>query len=193
MTRYRPPTKTCEICGGLSYGRRHRVCFLGQRWSGHSQTATCEHCGAVFAWNASEGTRRFCGWRCYWAAGGSPHHEAWRASVGRALRGRRPRNSLRWQGPDHPRWNPDREAVRVRRTDPEYAAWRHAVYSRDGWTCQDCGQRGGELNAHHLAEWAKAPAQRYDLENGLTLCVQCHYRRHGRRYRARNAQTPLGI
>lgn len=34
-------------------------------------------------------------------------------------------------------------------------------------------------NAHHIKEWAKFPNERYNLGNGLTLCVDCHHKEHG--------------
>jgi 5-methylcytosine-specific restriction endonuclease McrA len=57
----------------------------------------------------------------------------------------------------------------------EYEYWRLAVYERDNYTCQCCGDsKGGNLNAHHLDshDWAKD--KRLDLDNAITLCVNCH-------------------
>jgi hypothetical protein len=59
-------------------------------------------------------------------------------------------------------------------------AWRQEVFERDQYTCQHCGQRGGELNAHHIKGWTKYPHLRFDLGNGLTLCVNCHIAHHQR-------------
>jgi hypothetical protein len=37
------------------------------------------------------------------------------------------------------------------RRKPEYLDWRAAVFLRDAYTCQDCGDsRGGNLRAHHI-------------------------------------------
>lgn len=58
--------------------------------------------------------------------------------------------------------------------DRIYLEWRNGVFERDNFTCQVCGQVGGDLQAHHLRSWSKYPDLRYVLENGLTLCVECH-------------------
>lgn len=52
--------------------------------------------------------------------------------------------------------------------------WRKEVYERDNYTCVFCGQKGGKLNADHIKSFAKFPALRFDINNGRTLCVECH-------------------
>lgn len=66
----------------------------------------------------------------------------------------------------------------ARRTT-EYKAWRDAVYARDGYTCQACGDsRGGNLQAHHVQSFADHPDLRYVVSNGTTLCRDCHEKLH---------------
>lgn len=54
------------------------------------------------------------------------------------------------------------------------ADWRKSVFERDNYTCQECGKRGGLLEAHHIKPFAYFPESRYDLNNGKTLCLECH-------------------
>jgi 5-methylcytosine-specific restriction endonuclease McrA len=84
-------------------------------------------------------------------------------------------------GSEHPRWRggltPKNQQWRAKKV---CADWRKAVYVRDSFTCQDCGQIGGQLHAHHKHESSKFPEERLKLDNGITLCVACHSRIHGR-------------
>lgn len=63
---------------------------------------------------------------------------------------------------------------RLVRTRAAYSTWRTAVYKRDNYTCQICGEKGGKLNADHIEPLAKNIDRVYDLGNGRTLCVECH-------------------
>jgi len=60
----------------------------------------------------------------------------------------------------------------------DYKFWRTSVFERDGYTCQDCGVLGTELNAHHIKKFKDYPKDRYDIKNGVTLCAGCHRKRH---------------
>jgi len=59
-------------------------------------------------------------------------------------------------------------------TRDEYIKWRKTVFSRDEFICQLCGIAGGCLHAHHIMPYAKYPELRYNVDNGLTLCMACH-------------------
>ena len=65
------------------------------------------------------------------------------------------------------------EAKVVRRSG-EYARWRKKVFERDEYTCQLCGEKGGKLNAHHKVRFVDCPEKRLDVDNGITLCEDCH-------------------
>lgn len=79
----------------------------------------------------------------------------------------------------------DKETLRVfkvqdtrNRQTKEYKKWRQNVFIRDNFTCQNCGERGGRLEAHHKKEWAYYPNERYNIDNGITLCKRCHKKIH---------------
>lgn len=60
------------------------------------------------------------------------------------------------------------------RNNTYYKEWVRNVFQRDNYTCQCCGKRGGNLNAHHLYNFAEYEDLRYDVENGITFCEECH-------------------
>lgn len=62
----------------------------------------------------------------------------------------------------------------------EYAFWRYEVFERDNFTCQHCNQKGGKLNAHHIKSYKDYPLLRTKLDNGITLCIDCHRKEHKR-------------
>jgi len=65
------------------------------------------------------------------------------------------------------------EAMKVRNSK-QYKSWRTEVFIRDDYTCQICGQRGGKLNADHIKAFSTHPELRLDVDNGRTLCFECH-------------------
>ena len=64
------------------------------------------------------------------------------------------------------------------RNSQEYKDWRKAVFERDNYTCQSCGKHGGKLNAHHIKPFKDYPKLRLVLDNGITLCAECHKEAH---------------
>ncbi len=85
------------------------------------------------------------------------------------------------RGSDNPRWKGTTPELQRLRASSEYADWRVAVFERDNYTCQKCGdKRGGNLHAHHIKPFADYPNLRFDVANGLTLCELCHWEEHGR-------------
>ncbi len=67
------------------------------------------------------------------------------------------------------------------RFSKEYKRWRFDVFVRDNFTCQNknCGDnKGGNLNAHHIKSFADFPELRFDVDNGITLCEDCHKDEH---------------
>lgn len=74
-------------------------------------------------------------------------------------------------------WKGD-NATRIERktlmSHMDYRIWRLSIFNRDNFTCQNCGKRNTYLQAHHIKPWSLYPNLRYDINNGITLCKECH-------------------
>lgn len=89
----------------------------------------------------------------------------------------------------NPFWKGGITPLRVRISQlPQYIIWRKQIFERDNFTCQHCNQFGGELQVHHVKPLSKIIhehhiktvidalncSELWDLNNGLTLCLDCH-------------------
>jgi 5-methylcytosine-specific restriction endonuclease McrA len=86
-------------------------------------------------------------------------------------------------GANHYRWKPDRTPKLNSwqlKGSTEYKGWRTLVFNRDSYMCQECGQQGGDLEAHHIVPVRTAPDKIYIVANGITLCRPCHLKTLGK-------------
>ena len=99
--------------------------------------------------------------------------------------------SLSRRGEKNPSWKGGRTKFKlILRGGYKYRQWRSDVFTRDDFTCQFCGERGGILNADHIKqlslildenniktlEDAENCEELWNINNGRTLCVPCHKR-----------------
>lgn len=73
---------------------------------------------------------------------------------------------------------PEKELIRKR---CKYKKWRTSVFKRDKYTCVWCGLKfiKGKtgritLQADHIKPFCNYPELRFDINNGRTLCIDCH-------------------
>jgi hypothetical protein len=64
------------------------------------------------------------------------------------------------------------------RESAEYQEWRRYVFERDNYSCIACGSTDTTLHAHHILNYASNPTLRVDVDNGVTLCENCHVEFH---------------
>ena len=84
-------------------------------------------------------------------------------------------------GENNPNYNPNKtdEEREQQRNIIGYDKWRNEVYKRDNYTCQYCNDnKGGNLVAHHKNSYDWCKEERTDINNGVTLCEECHKKFH---------------
>lgn len=86
------------------------------------------------------------------------------------------------KGDKHPNWIKDRNLLKVeserRPYDTKYKYWSREVKNRDRWTCKMSNKKcKGKLEAHHILRWEEFPEERYNINNGITLCHFHHPRK----------------
>ena len=80
---------------------------------------------------------------------------------------------------EHPNWKGGVSFIyhterQILMSQSKYKIWRELIFIRDNWICKECGQRGLRLEAHHIKSWRDYPELRFDVNNGITLCKDCH-------------------
>ena len=157
----------CPQCGKRREGPQSKIfgklcadCHLDNKRN--KVTLECPICGVTFERGkaAYERTQTsFCSNKC-------------------ARKHRRGENSPLWKG------GVSSELRRLRGSSV-FKKWRQGVFERDDYTCQGCGTQGGYLHPHHIKGFADYPELRFDLSNGVTLCIKCHGDVHGLKYSQR--------
>lgn len=144
---------------------------------GKTKTRVCEICGKIFVknnkysikqWNRARACSRKCS--------GVIHSKEFKPTIESKERNRLAHlGKISVSGERHPNWKGGITPLRKKLYfSNQYKEWRMAVFSRDDFTCQFCGKKGGEINADHIKPWSLFPSLRFDLNNGRTLCLDCH-------------------
>ena len=86
----------------------------------------------------------------------------------------------KWSGKNHPNWQGGKTPKNLRiRNSIKFKEWRSEVFRRDRWVCQKCeNKNGSKINAHHIKPFARYPELRFEIKNGITLCIECHKLEH---------------
>jgi len=80
-------------------------------------------------------------------------------------------------------------AIYSRKDDYGYIRWSSEVKRRDNYSCVICNRKGVALNSHHMNAWAHFPTERYDVGNGVTLCLFHHEDFHDKYGKGKNTEA----
>lgn len=112
---------------------------------------------------------------------GKPKSESHRNNIKLSKIGVRYPNRKRYlKGELHFNWKGGKTSSnQLIRTSLEYKLWRKSVYERDNYTCVWCKAKSviGRkvlLNADHIKPFSLFPELRFNIDNGRTLCLDCH-------------------
>lgn len=160
----------------------------------------CDNCGRIFhipLFRVKKNKHHFCSYSCYRKFGIADNIIC--ESCGKASH-RRPLQITKWKhhfcnkqchgrwrsehqkGENNPRWidGKSKEEIsetarfwRQLRMSRKGRAWIRTVLKRDKKTCQICSSKLTPC-AHHIKSFTKYPESRFDVDNGITLCKECH-------------------
>ncbi len=126
----------------------------------------CELCNKIEKVPHCRSKRKYCSVKCY---GLSKIDKPWQPNMSQYLPKRE--KHWNWQGGN----------IKTRWPSIEDKKWINAIFKRDDYTCQECNERGGSLEAHHVKRKADFPELRHRKENGITLCKSpCHLATYGK-------------
>lgn len=150
---------TCEFCGkkfeSKNFTNANRFCSRECYNKFHAiknKERVCPVCSTTFIAKASEG--KYCSRECY----NKDRHM--------------PKSNKHWK------WKGGiiSEDEQLRKSI-KYTNWREEILKRDKHKCVYCSSQK-DLNAYHIYSWKFYPNLRFNIDNGITVCKECHMKIH---------------
>lgn len=188
----------CETCGkeyekyASQVGKHHfcsRACYLAAH-AKNVPTCTCEMCGKTFK-SIKSNANRFCSRDCYNEFHRIKEKERICPVCHKTFIAKTSKdkycsldcyNKDRHMPSKENHWNwkggitSENDALRKSKA---YKDWQTKVFQKDHYCCKYCGSKN-KLNAHHIYSWNQYPEKRFIVDNGLTLCEECHRKIHNK-------------
>lgn len=128
----------------------------------------CKYCNDHFNEDRKNKLKKYSGKNCFWY--GKKHSEKTKFKM-----------SQNCIGENNPNYNfklTSEDRLRYRKYTNGYYYWQQSVLKRDNYTCQKCKHKGkykdNFMSVHHINNFSQFEKQRTDLQNGITLCKDCH-------------------
>lgn len=175
MTNKKRVSLSCRVCmlefSVQPYLKDRKYCSKKCQFSPLLGTyINCGNCTKLFRIPPSDvGKRRYCSYEC--RSNSSDYKKQC------SISGVRRSQKHDYSGDSNPNWRGgtcnERHLAMSRK---DYKDWRRSVYDRDGYKCLECGIDGDgkNLQADHIKPYSTHPELRLSVENGRTLCVDCH-------------------
>lgn len=207
VSNYKYRTQKYHFCDKTCYRENIGKYFTGKNNGNYKRVeCTCAHCGMKFLRKPSQirGKKSYCSNTCHTAAiietpntprirvvcscdncGASfertPAQISGKKNLYCSMECKDAHASVLYSGENHPCYKPeisDEERI-AKRKFPAYFDWRNNVYERDSYTCRCCNDaKGGNLAAHHIYNYSQYREMGLDIDNGITLCSNCHKNFH---------------
>lgn len=156
---------TCETCGKAF---EHRILKSVTKYCSNDCWANrfkkklfkCKFCGKALITN-QKSPQKYCGQKCYYN---------W---LSENLKGENSHLYINGNCKD----TQNERLIYAR----ELRIWRTDVFKRDKYICVKCGSKI-KIQAHHIKHWASNKDLRFDVNNGITVCHDCHQAIHKRKF-----------
>lgn len=171
-----------EVRARLSSAKKGRAPWnKGKKLSKEQCQAMSERLKGKPAWNKGKSNywakaEKNCNWK-----GGPPHCiDCNKLLANRKAKRCHPCSAKNNRGPLHYKWKGNQTEVQIVRSSAEYKKWHREVLKRDFYRCRSCGAKPKKLEVHHIVPFKESKELRMEVQNGITLCHDCHNETRGR-------------